>query len=964
MKKIVIILFFLPLIIQAQMKDYSSFVNPFIGNGGHGHTFPGACVPYGMVQLSPDTRLSGWDGCSAYHFSDSIIYGFSHTHLSGTGCSDYGDILIMPVADINIYDTAAVTSEFSHKNENARAGYYSVLLSRGNIKAELTAGPRSGVHRYTFGRNKKNNGLFIDLEHRDIVLDASLEYISEYEIRGMRRSSAWAKNQVLYFVIRFSEPVKEYKIYNETRQGRKNIKAYLNFGKIKQITVKTGISACSYEGALLNLEADTKGKSFDDILASATSLWNDELGKIEVFDSDTNKLSVFYTALYHCMIAPNLYMDANGEYLGRDLKVHQAENFDYYTVFSLWDTYRAEHPLLTLIDKKRSNDFIQTFIKQYEQGGRLPVWELSANETDCMIGYHAVPVIVDAYMKGIRDYDAQTAFKAMKNSAEEDRAGLKFYREYGYIPGDKEHESVSKTLEYAYDDWCIALMAKQLNKSDDYRTYTIRSQFYKNVFDPETKFMRPRMNGAWLSPFDPTEVTFHYTEANAWQYSFYVPHDLNGLIKLFGSSEDFAERLDQLFNTSQELTGRKQADITGLIGQYAHGNEPSHHMAYLYNYIEEAWKTQEIVHNIVNNLYSAETDGLCGNEDCGQMSAWYVLSAMGFYQVCPGDLQFAFGTPSFSEIKLHTWNGNVFTLKAENLSNDAYYIQSVKLNGQEYHKSYIMFEDIIQGGTIEFVMGKNPNKTFGSASDDLPQSSVNDYLLLPSPFSSTGAATFSDSLTCSLGSISPDCEIYYTTDGSFPNPQSTKYEKPLVIKQTTTLSALATHPLLGHSYANISAYHKINPECSIQLLSEYSSQYTGGGNNALIDGLRGPSNFRLGSWQGYDSIDFEAIIDLGKVKPIQKISAGFLQDIGSWIWMPSEVIFYISINGHDFTEAGRISNNVPDNEYNVVINDFGISITAQARYIKVFAQNYGTIPLWHLGAGYTGWIFIDEIVIE
>ncbi|MBM3405642.1 MAG: glycoside hydrolase family 92 protein, partial [Bacteroidetes bacterium] len=629
-------------------KDFTKYVDPFIGTGGHGHTYPGACMPFGMVQLSPDTRLEGWDGCSGYHYSDSVIYGFSHTHLSGTGASDYGDILFMPTTGKVILDNgykksydSGYCSMFSHANEQARPGFYHVKLDKYQVDVDLTVTRRAGFHKYTFPKTAEAN-IIIDLVHRDQVLDASLEMVSDTEVAGFRRSRHWASDQRIYFVARFSRPFKSSGISrNDTlldgikTAAGKSVKGFLRFESQGNdpLLVKVGISAVSIEGARKNLEAEIPGWDFEKVIADANVAWNKELGKIQVEGGNREQIRAFYTSLYHAMLAPNLFMDVDGQYLGRDLLPHQADGFDYYTVFSLWDTYRAAHPLYTILDQKRTVDFIQTFIRQYEEGGLLPVWELGANETWCMIGYHAVPVIADAYMKGIRDYDAEKAFEACLNSARKDHLGLASYKKYGYIQGFDEGESVSKTLEYAYDDWTIAQMAQQMGRQAEYEEFIQRAQYYKNVYDPTTGFMRAKMNGTWFTPFDPFEVNFNYTEANSWQYSFYVPQDVSGLIRYMGGDDAFADRLDKLFTASTQTTGLDQADITGLIGQYAHGNEPSHHMAYLYAYAGKAWETQRVTRKIMDSQYSDQHDGLCGNEDCGQMSAWYVLSAMGFYPV-------------------------------------------------------------------------------------------------------------------------------------------------------------------------------------------------------------------------------------------------------------------------------------------------------------------------------------------
>ncbi|MGI8554797.1 MAG: GH92 family glycosyl hydrolase, partial [Pyrinomonadaceae bacterium] len=583
-------------------KDFTRYVNPFIGTGGHGHTFPGATVPFGAVQLSPDTRVDNWDGSSGYHYSDNIIYGFSHTHLSGTGIPDYCDILLSPTIDGNNDKT------FSHTNETATAGFYSVKMNNG-ILAELTATKRVGFHRYTFPESKFVN-FELNLKWRDKVLDSEVKIVGKNRIEGCRRSSSWAKDQIVYFVAEFSEPFVGHAITNNidiTEQSERineakgtSLIALLRFRNPdnKKILVKVAISPVSIEGARKNLEAEIPDWNFDKIRADAKTAWNRELSKIEVTDENENNLKIFYSALYHATLVPNIFQDVDGRYLGADKKIHTAEKgFTNYTVFSLWDTFRAAHPLYTIIERKRTADFINTFLRQYEQGGRLPVWELAANETDTMIGYHAVSVIADAMAKGIKGFDYDKAFEAAKHSAELDHFGLNAYKRRGYISSEDENESVSKTLEYAYDDWCIAQMAKVLNgkgwndtpgekmalqkkyvfdKLADYQKYSRRAENYKNLFDAETGFMRPKQNGGFVKPFAPQEVTFNFTEGNSWVYSFFVPQDISGLVKLYGGREKFAAKLDELFTTDAKLSGRDQPDITGLIGQYAHGNEPSH----------------------------------------------------------------------------------------------------------------------------------------------------------------------------------------------------------------------------------------------------------------------------------------------------------------------------------------------------------------------------------------------------
>ncbi len=712
-------------------KNYTQYVDPFIGTGGHGHTFPGPTWPFGMVQLSPDTRLKGWDGCSGYHYSDKVIYGFSHTHLSGTGCSDYGDILLMPTTGKVKFSNKKYSSSFKKENEKTEVGYYSVVLDKPKVKVELTSTLRTGFHKYTFPKSSSSNVL-LDLTHRDFAKKGEITITGDNEISGTRISKQWADNQILYFVIQFSKPFKKFGIAkaDALSEGSRHdtgslLKCYVSFeteeGEV--IYAKVGISAVSVEGARANLLAENPNWDFEKVRAQAVEAWNKELSRIEAESKDPKVLRTFYTALYHCMVSPNTYMDVDGKYRGRDFQVHTAQGYTYHTVFSLWDTYRALHPLLTIIDKKRTSDFVQTFIAQYKEGGRLPVWELSSCETWCMIGYHAIPVITEAIMKDVKGIDAEKAYEAMKFSAMEDKNALKSYKDNGFIKYMDNDQSVSRTLEYAYDDWCIAMVAKKLGKEEDYRYFIQRAQAYKKLFDPSTGFMRPRQE-SFLTPFDPYEVNNHFTEGNSWQYSFYVPQDISGQMKLLGGKEKLAAFLDSLFHVSSKLTGHKQPDITGMIGQYVHGNEPSHQIAYEYNYAGQPWKAQSMLRRIMTEMYRDLPDGLAGNEDCGQMSAWYVLSAMGIYAVCPGSDQYAIGSPALDKAVIHLENGKTFTITAGNNSAANVYIQSGKLNNVNYSKSYLNYADIANGGVLDFTMGSNPNMNWGSSDKEVPVSKI------------------------------------------------------------------------------------------------------------------------------------------------------------------------------------------------------------------------------------------------
>lgn len=962
-------------------NDPVELVNPFIGTAGHGHTYPGAVLPFGMVQLSPDTRKDNWDACSGYHYSDTVIHGFSHTHLSGTGVGDYGDIRFMPMTGEMRFtpgdgNKKGYSSRFTHKKEEASPGYYRVFLEDPGIDAEFTVTSRCGLHQYTFPSADEAN-ILIDLTESVVTesnLELSVQVLNDHEICGYRKSSGWAEKQGVYFHAVFSKPflasgiVKNGIIMPDSASGNGNdIKAFVKYrtNNKDKILVKVGISGVSEEGARRNLEAEIPGWDFNQVRQKAESVWREELSRIEIKGGRKEDRIKFYTALYHCYLAPNLFSDIDGQYRGHDLKIHKADGYSIYTVFSLWDTYRALHPLMTIIQQKRTSDFIRTFLDIYEQGGLLPVWELAGNETFCMIGYHAVPVIADAYIKGIKGYDPEKAFQAMLNSATQDHFGLNYYRESGYIPAEAEGESVSKTLEYAYDDWCISILAERMGKTNEFRSFTERAQYYKNIFDPDTRFLRGKRNGMFTEPFDPAEVNFMLTEANSWQYTFYVPQDIAGLKDLMGGDEGFENKLDEMFSSPQELKGRQQADITGLIGQYAHGNEPSHHMAYLYNYVGRPDKTQKLVRQIMSELYGAGPDGLCGNEDCGQMSAWFVLSAMGFYPVTPGSGDYVIGSPLFNEIKIHAENGNEFIIRCDRNSDDNIYIQSASLNGTEYKKAYISHQDMMNGGVLELEMTSEPGNEWGTRQEERPKSAITDHLILPVPFFAAASSSFQEELPLKIRHIDPNAEIYYRTQSEDISKPDYLYEKPLLVEENEIFSAYAVKNSQMISKIARASYYKIHNDWKISVKNPYSSQYTGGGEMGLADGQKGGTNFRTGSWQGYQGCDFEATIDMGDMTKIKGISVTFLQDQRSWIFMPEKVEFLISGDGSNFRSIAEIGNDTDEKLPDAVIQAFTKSdLKLEGRYIKVFAKNRGICPDWHVGAGDKAWIFVDEITIE
>lgn len=912
----------------SQAQDFAKHVNPFIGTGGHGHTFPGATVPYGMVQLSPDTRIDGsWDGCSGYHYSDTSIYGFSHTHLNGTGVSDYGDILLMPTMGEHNMIPNEYRSDFSHANEKASAGFYAVKLDKHNIDVRLTTSTRVGFHEYTFNKSGQGN-IVLDLNHRDVLLEGEVRIIDKKTIEILRRSEAWATNQYVYARIEFSVPLEISKSHvNESISPNlfSGTELKLTFSKQvkkgEKILVKVALSPTSYEGAKRN-SSEINHWNFDKVHKAAVALWNKELSKIEVASNDKDKLAIFYTALYHTMMQPNIAQDLDGKYRGRDNKIHVAEGFDYYTVFSLWDTFRAAHPLYTLIDKKRTSDYINTFLKQYEQGGRLPVWELASNETDCMIGYHSVSVIADAMVKGIKGFDYEKAFEASKASAMRDVLGLEAYKKNGFISIDDDHESVSKTVEYAYDDWCIAQMAELLGKKEDYNYFMKRSQSWKNLFDWETGFIRPKKNGGWDKPFDPREVNNNFTEGNAWQYTFFVPHDIPGMIQAYGGNDKFEAKLDEMFNAESKTTGREQVDVTGLIGQYAHGNEPSHHMAYLYNYIGKPEKTNEKVNYILDNFYTNTPDGLIGNEDCGQMSAWYVLSSMGIYSVTPGQLGYSKTTPYFEKVKVNFENKEQLSITKKGMNGYSKEVTApTKISD---------FEKIIQVPVIQ-----------------------------------AESKSFKDKLKIEIISQNPNDEIYYIFNSASPGkPAWMKYSGPIEIPQSEKISAYVKHNDENSTSVSAQFFKKPN-NYTINIKSEYNPQYHAGGADALLDGINGNENWRKGEWQGYQGQDFECVIDLKTAREISYLNSNYLQDTRAWIVMPTKVAYYISEDNINFTNVGTVQNTIDPKEYETVIKSFELKFKSQkVRYVKVIAENFGILPEWHKGAGFDAYIFIDEITIK
>jgi predicted alpha-1,2-mannosidase len=917
---------FLPVVFMAfttanAQNDYTPFVNPMIGTGGHGHTFPGAAMPFAMVQLSPDTRNDrSWDGCSGYQYSDSLIYGFSHTHLSGTGCSDYGDIAFMPCflenvePEINylmgttsrpIPDPPAHAANFSHGSETAKAGYYSVSIQDEKINVELTSTTRTGLQKYTF-RRAGFVWITLDLKHRDELLEGRIKEVDRKSFSGLRRSKAWATDQLLYYHFELSREWQRMKLFPDKNAGHGKLMLGFWVGAGESIMIKTSLSSVDEVGAKNNMDQELPHWDFEKVKKDADVAWNKELNRIKVYGGTNDEKVNFYTAMYHCMIHPNVMNDVDGRYRGRDRQVHKAEGFDYYTVFSLWDTHRALHPLLNMIDKKRSHDFIMTFKAQYEQSGRLPMWELWGNETNCMIGFHSVSVILDAYVKGVITKEELSAiYPAILVEASGNRFGLAKFRAKGYLEVEDESESVSKTLEYSYDMWCVKEIARYLDEKADENNFGKLAEGWRNMVDPSTGFVRPRKNGGWLWPFDPFQVNNHFTEANAWHYSFFP--------------ERISEKLlDSMFVASSLTTGREQSDITGLIGQYAHGNEPCH--AFIYK-LPDA-KSRLNLKRVMSEFYYNKPDGLCGNEDCGQMSAWYVFSAMGFYPAVPGH--------------------------------------------PLYKRGVSLFDSVVFEGK---------NKVSAQITDNISFRQNSGRYTTPhysAPVITSNKSVFSDTVFISISANiikRPDVLVYYSiNDGPF-----TKYGKPFLIHDNSKVIArielMGKKGLVGHdAYTtdlSTAFFYKRPNNYSITLNSTYNKQYTADGDEGLIDGLLGDADWRKGRWQGYQGQNLECVIDLQKEMPVKTIQAGFLQDTRAWILFPRSVMFYGSADGINFEEIGSVGNQVADTSMVSQRAWLGKdNIQKSYRYLKIRAINYGKLPSWHPGAGGDAFIFIDEIKVE
>lgn len=947
-------------------------VDPFIGTGGHGHTYPGATSPFGMVQLSPDTRLEGWDGCGGYHHSDSLIYGFSHTHLQGTGVSDYGDILFMPCTQFQAGKTKwndRYASRFSHLQEDAHAGWYRVKLEDHDIDVELTTTPRVGIHRYEMN-GQDTLTLIIDMAHRDEVTEYSIYPLDDRTLVGHRVSDNWAREQHVYFAAKFSAPFEWRDQLSEIRTegvqengSLKQIMEYVpvfaaDFGVLDSLVVRTGLSFVDIEGALKNLEAEASHEQFNSYQKDNEARWDEQLSRLQVKGGSGDDRVNFYTSLYHSCTVPNVASDVDGRYRGTDLDVHQLAPDEglHYTVFSLWDTFRSLHPLLNWIEPERTRDFARTFLRMYAQGGQLPVWELAANYTGCMIGYHSVPVLTDAWAWGIQEFDAPLALNAMIQAADSSHLGLPAYRELGYIPSEREHESVSKTLEYAFDDACIAEFGRRTGASEDViQRFSERSCSWQNLFNPESNFIQPKRGGAFIDRFDPREVNFNYTEANGWQYTLFMPHDIETMIDLVGGEESFIAFLDSMFTSSPVTTGREQPDITGLIGQYAHGNEPSHHMAYLYTFAGRPDRTADVVDEILTTLYHPTPDGLSGNEDCGQMSAWYVWNAMGLYPVAPGSGQIIVGTPRFESVDVHPAGGGaIFSIHK---SGSGHYVQELELNGESQDAAWIDVSQLVAGGELTFECGEVPSHEFGRT--ERPTSKVDCPTFVASPIIEA-PRTFKSKVSVSLKHIDPLAKLHYRI---LPESNWTLYSGNFDVENGCIIEAFAANEhsssVVQHQMVRVDNNWKLEWK-----QGEHSNQYHAGGEGALIDGIVGGPNFKTGEWQGFFDQNLVAQLDLGSSQEIISQSIGSLRDVRPWIMLPQAVRFYSSQDGIQWQLIEAMTHEESDVDEAALVKRFESLKSITARFLRMEMDGYGKLPSSHLGAGNPSWLFIDEWQIE
>ncbi|WP_162150104.1 GH92 family glycosyl hydrolase [Saccharicrinis fermentans] len=1005
-KSLLTIIFFAVIFCACERESANliGYVDPMIGTDGIGHTFPGATVPFGMVQLSPSNDFKSWNWCSGYHYSDTILKGFAHTHISGAGLAGLGDILLMPTVGVVQLNpgteddpASGYRSRFSHKSEKSTPGYYSVLLDDYNVKVELTASERVGFHRYTMSKPGVLN-VIIDPTHNimERIVETGVEIVSNTTLRGFKRCEGEGGARTVYFYAKFSKPFVSYGVAKgdsimegEKRLKGTNTKAYIQ-AKLKHdevLEIQVALSFVGYQGAKANLNAEVQGKSFDDVKRLAQSKWEEKLNKMIVTGSSQADKRTFYTAMYHSFISPNLISDVDGRYW-LEGKVYQSD-FPQYSNFSTWDTFRALNPLFTIVEQEKTAEFVNSLASRYtETKVGLPVWECMGHDNVCMIGYSAVSPMVDAALKNIKGIQPEEVYEAVKaaamslekHSPNYDKNGMDYYLKMGYVPGELNC-AVSKTTEQNYYDWCISALADRLGKKDDAALFAERSVGYKNLYRSDKKRLYSKYTtGEWremkLNVWD--DLIANYVSGNIWGYSAFVPHDVNGLMELIGGKDEFAKWLDDIFLDTTSIDGHTHVDISGFIGKYGHGDEPSQHMPYLYNYAGQPWKTQERVRQVISEFYHDKPDGLVNNDDLGQMSAWYLFSAMGFYPVCPGDMKYMIGSPLFKKVVINLENGKQWIIKANNDPKKNIYIQSVTLNGEPYTKSYLTHEQIMNGGNLVFEMGAAPNKKWGVLPEDRPISKVHTEKAnrLPQithkPFDKDRSEVFEEAYQVKLVCNTEKADIYYTLNGDIPHKNSKRYKKPFVIHKTTNLKAIAYADGMQPSFVYDRTYYAGRRFGDLKdgfpriTMITRPKKFGDSDGNMLMDLKVGSGSFNDGRWTGFDGEDMVATIDFGQAISIDNVSIGYLSNTAVWIFPPSAMVIRASLDDDKYEIIGskkwRFSQEELEGPF-VKREEFTFK-SQKIRYLNIEVSNYGIVPDWHAAAGHKGWMFVDEILIN
>ncbi len=980
--------------------DLTQYVDPMIGTDASGHTFPGATRPFGMVQLSPSNDYKGWDWSSGYHYSDTVLKGFAHTHISGPGLAALGDILLMPASSPNTNPgneanpESGYRSRFSHDRERAEAGYYAVHLDDENIDAELTATARTGFHRYTYNEAGADRYVIIDPTHNigESTYETSLEIVSDTVVRGYKKSrGGTAGDRTMYFVAEFSAPFAGYGLTDDDQRVEadvhtaRTVRAYVSFATDAgpTITVKLALSGVGYDGALMNFEQEARGVDFDTVRAAAKAEWQNVLQKIVIDDASESKKRTFYTGLYHAFIGPNLISDVDGRYYVEG-KVRQS-TIPQYSNFSTWDTYRALHPLLTIIEQEQTARLIASMVSRHaDEGLGLPGWEAMGFDNVCMIGYNMTSPIADAVLKDIPGIDADEAYRAIraasfdktKHSPNYDVNGMDEYLAYGYVTGEIG-SSVSKTTEQNYFDWAIARVAEKLGKTDDAALFDRRSTGYRSLFNPDEGYLWPRLSqGGWKTMDDGqwSDLKSNYISGNIWAYSAYTPHDMQAAIRLYGGREAYAEWLDGVFTEAEPIEGHQHVDISGFIGRYGHGDEPGHHMPYLFNYVGQPWKTQRYVNTVLTTMYSDKPDGLINNEDLGQMSAWYIFSSVGFYPVAPGDLVYQLGAPFHDRATINLESGRTFEVVANNLSPENVYVQSVSLNGAVHEKSYITHRAIMDGGVLVFEMGSEPNESWASQPhqtvlgdfDDTVQPDIERSATL-APYDESVEGFFVDRHEVVLKSDDVEADIYYTTDGSIPDRNATRYDEPFSLTEDTVLRAIAYHDGLAPSRVTTKPlFRSVLPALGDgypEVLSpEVETPYGRADHRLLFDQQIGSTTYSDGRWTGRKTA-IRPLLDLGRPVALSAVTVGVLTDTTNWIFAPRKVEVFAGsapdelelLAAHDLSEATQSRK---------AVDRFDIRLPgSRHRYYEVVVTPYGRLPSWH-GGNDLAWVFVDEIILR